>query len=149
MNDPDTDRLLEELAGRSGLAVAGLGELGLGEGPHPAAFFVVAQLAEVAVDRLLADHFGDDFLDVVPDAFERDGEGRRRWTREGLEPIAIIGGAETFDPGPTLDDALPGAAVLLLDRRASPATVLGWDRVPVRRLVPVAPSLASLTITRE
>jgi hypothetical protein len=142
----ETDELLDDLVERVGLALGGLGELGLGAGPHPTLFYVLRRLDAASVDRLLHDHHGDDFLEVVPGAFDRDDAGMRRWRREALEPVALVGVPGTFELGSSLDDALPCAAVLFLDRGASPPSVLGWNRSPVDRLAPLAPALADLDL---
>jgi hypothetical protein len=145
--DADVGAELAELAARPGLRIAGIEALGLPAGPHPVAFFVPSELGAETLDRLLADHLGDDFLDVVPDGFGDDPEtGLRRWTQHHLEPIAIVGAPDTFAIGPGAADALPSAAVLFLDRRVTPAPVLGWNRSPVHRLVPVAPALGELDV---
>jgi hypothetical protein len=138
---------LAELAARGGLRVGGVEAVGLPAGAHPVVFFVLDDIGGETLDRLLGDHLGADFLDVVPDGFDADPEtGLRRWTRDGLEPIAIVGAPETFELGHGVADALPCAAVLFLDRRSAPAPVLGWDRSPVHRLVPIAPALADLDV---
>jgi len=135
-------------AAGEGRVVSGLDEaLGLGGGAHPVAFFTLRELDADLVDRVIADHLGDDFLDVVPGAFALDPEtGRRRWQHAGLQPIAIIGAAETFDLGPTVAEALPSAAVLFLGGEGAAAAVLGWNRCPTHRLVPVASSLSELDV---
>ena len=69
-----------------------------------------------------------------------------RWTQHHLEPIAIVGAPNTFAIGASAADALPCAAVLFLDRRATRAPVLGWNRSPVHRLVAVAPALGELDV---
>ncbi|MCA9679902.1 MAG: hypothetical protein KC464_33030 [Myxococcales bacterium] len=142
----DTDARLAELAGRTGLTATGLGALGVGDGPHPVVFFRLAELPDGDADRVLHDQLGDDFLDVVPGAFTAAPGEPRRWAHPDLEPIAIVGGAETFAIGPTLGEALVAAAVLLVDRRAEPATVVGWAGAP-QPLVAVAGSVAALAVT--
>jgi hypothetical protein len=142
----ETEELLDDLVGRAGLAVGGLEELGIGAGPHPTAFFVLRRLDAASVDRLLQDHLGDDFLEIVPDAFVRDETGLRRWRRDALEPVALVGVPGTFDLGSALDDALPCAAILFLDRGATPPSLLGWNRSPVHRLEVLAPALADLDL---
>jgi hypothetical protein len=138
---------LGELAARPDLRIGGVEAIGLAPGAHPVAFFVLDDVGAETLDRLLGDHLGADFLDVVPDGFAADPEtGLRRWSRDLLEPIAIVGAPETFELGPTCADALPSAAVLFLDRRSTPASVLGWDRSPVHRLVTIAPALADLDV---
>ena len=140
--------VLAELAARGTLRIGGVEAVGLEAGGlHPVAFFVLDEIGAETLDRLLGDHLGADFLDVVPDGFVADPEtGLRRWTKDDLEPIAIVGAPETFELGPGIADALPCAAVLFLDRRTTPGAVLAWNRSPVHRPVTIARALADLDV---
>lgn len=139
----EDDALVAALATQTGLTIAAPA-LGLGAARLPAAFFALGDLDDEAVDRLLHDHFDDELLAALPDAFVRGPDGLRRWARTDVEPIAIVGVSDTFQLGDTLDDALPAAAVLLRDRDAG--TILGWDRVPEHAPVTVAASLTELDV---
>jgi hypothetical protein len=111
--------------------------LGLGPGPHAACAVDWSALSPDDADRFAVDHLGDDFLTVVPGAFERDDLGRRIWRRTTLEPIAIVGGADLRELGRSWRDALPAAAVLFLDHASVPPAVVGWSGNPLGRLVAV------------
>ncbi len=121
--------------------------LGLGPAPHEACEIDWPAQDAADVDRFIVDHLGDDFLAVMPGAFGPDGDdpGRWVWRSSDLEPLALVGQPGMKRLGPTWRDALPAAAVLFLDHRHEPATIVGWDGSPVRGLVAIAASLADLS----
>jgi len=139
----EDDSLVAALSGQAGLTLRAPA-LGLGAGRLPVVFFALGDLDDDAMDRLIMDHLDDDVLAAVPGAFVRGPDGRRRWARTDVEPIAIVGTAATFELGPELDDALPAAAVLLRDREHG--AILGWDRIPGHAPVAVAPTLTELDV---
>lgn len=139
----EDESLIAALAGQTGLTLAAPA-LGLGVDRLPVSFFVLGELDDADVDRLIADHLDDDALVVLPGAFVRGPDGLRRWARTDVEPIAIVGRAETFELGATLADALPASAVLLHDR--DHGAILGWDRVPTNAPVTVSATLTELDV---
>ena len=101
--------------------------LGLGPGPHETC--AIPALTSADLDRLELDHIGDGLV----------------WSREQLEPIALIGTPGMKQLGPTWKDALTAAVVLFLDHRSYPPQVVAWDGNPHRGLVVLAASLDELS----
>ncbi len=98
----------------------------------------LAALDDRAIDRLLGDHLGDDFLEVVPGAFVRGADGLWRWRATDLVPVAIVGDETTFELGRTLADALPAVAVVFERSGELGGERVSWNRNPACGLVPIS-----------